>query len=47
MLRVLLPLLHGDEGEDLGEEVLALLPAVLLPEVEHEVAGEREGYNKE
>ena len=40
VLAVILPLGQGEEMEELGEEVLALLPAGLLPEVHHQVAGD-------
>ena len=39
MLTVVLPLGQGDKVEELGEEVLALLPAGFLSEVHHQVAG--------
>ena len=43
VLAVILPLGQGEELEELGEELLALLPAGLLPEVHHQVAGDNIG----
>ena len=41
VLTVVLPLGHREQVEELGVEIQSLLPAGLLPQVHHQVAGDQ------